>query len=85
MSTRRDLAMQEVVKRTPVEFNKTRQQVSQYYGSNVFGLDAMREFLSEEAFNSIQNSMNQGTIVERKMADQVAACMKAWAQSIAAV
>jgi glutamine synthetase len=41
----------------------------------------MREFLSEEAFNSIQNSMNQGTIVERKMADQVAACMKAWAQS----
>ncbi|MDF2447792.1 MAG: glutamine synthetase type [Bacteroidota bacterium] len=81
MSTRRVLAMQDVVKRTPVEFNNNNQQVSQYYGSNVFGLDAMREFLSEEAFNSIQNSMNQGTIVERKMADQVAACMKAWAQS----
>ncbi|MDX2173968.1 MAG: glutamine synthetase III [Bacteroidota bacterium] len=81
MSTRRVLAMQDVVKRTPVEFNNTKQQVSQYYGSNVFGLDAMREFLSEEAFNSIQNSMHQGTIVERKMADQVAACMKAWAQS----
>ncbi|MES2761911.1 MAG: glutamine synthetase III [Bacteroidota bacterium] len=81
MSTRRILAMQDVGKRTPVEFNNNNQQVSQYYGSNVFGLDAMREFLSEEAFNSIQNSMNQGTIVERKMADQVAACMKAWAQS----
>ncbi|MBI3520067.1 MAG: glutamine synthetase III [Bacteroidetes bacterium] len=81
MSTRRILAMQDVTKRTPVEFNNNNQQVSQYYGSNVFGLDAMREFLSEEAFNSIQNSMNQGTIVERKMADQVAACMKAWAQS----
>jgi len=81
MSTRRILAMQDVVKRTPVTFSKTNQQVSQYYGSNVFGLDAMREFLSEEAFNSIQNSMNQGTIVERKMADQVAASMKAWAQS----
>ncbi len=81
MSTRRILAMQDVGKRTPVEFSNNNQQVSQYYGSNVFGLDAMREFLSEEAFNSIQNSMNQGTIVERKMADQVAACMKAWAQS----
>ena len=81
MSTRRILAMQEVGKRTPVEFNNNNQQVSKYYGANVFGLDAMREFLSEEAFNSIQNSMNQGTIVERKMADQVAACMKAWAQS----
>ena len=74
--------MQEVVKRTPVEFTKHKnQQVSQYYGSKVFGLDAMREFLSEEAFNSIQQSMNQGTTVDRKIADQVAACMKAWAQS----
>ncbi|MFO0321460.1 MAG: glutamine synthetase III [Bacteroidota bacterium] len=81
MSTRRVLALQEVVKRTPVEFNHNNQQVSQYYGSNVFGLDAMQEFLSEEAFNSIRNSINQGTIVERKMADQVAACMKAWAQT----
>ncbi|MCC6372258.1 MAG: glutamine synthetase III [Bacteroidia bacterium] len=81
MSTRRILAMQDVIKRTPVELNHPKKQVSEYYGSNVFGIDAMREFLSEEAFNSIQNSMNQGTIVERKMADQVAACMKAWAQS----
>lgn len=82
MNTRRILAMQDVVKRTPVEFLKPKnQQVSQYYGSKVFGIDAMREFLSEEAFNSIQQSMNQGVTVDRKIADQVAACMKAWAQS----
>ncbi|MDI1356245.1 MAG: glutamine synthetase III [bacterium] len=80
MSTRRVLAMQDVVNRVPVEHNKTKLQVSQYYGSNVFGLDAMREFLSEEAFESIQQSMHRGSIVDRKMADQVAACMKAWAQ-----
>lgn len=47
MSTRRVLAMQEVGKRTPVEFSNNNQQVSKYYGANVFGLDAMREFLSE--------------------------------------
>src|SRR5436190_1142054 len=81
MSTRRVLAMQDVVNRTAVEYEKPKKQVSEYYGSAVFGLDAMREFLSEEAFTSIQQSMNQGTIVERRMADQVAACMKAWAQS----
>jgi glutamine synthetase len=81
MSTRRTLALQDVVNRVPVSFAKTDQKVSQYYGSDVFGLDAMREFLSEEAFDSIQHSMNQGSIVDRKMADQVAACMKAWAQS----
>lgn len=81
MTTRRILAMQDASNRVPVELTKNDKKVSEYYGSNVFGLDAMREFLSDEAFQSIQQSMNQGTIVERKMADQVAACMKAWAQS----
>jgi glutamine synthetase len=81
MTTRRILAMQDVVNRVPVALEKSDKKVSEYYGSDVFGMDAMREFLSEEAFDSIQNSMHQGTIVERKMADQVAACMKAWAQS----
>ena len=81
MTTRRILAMQDAINRVPVELSKSDKKVSEYYGSNVFGLDAMREFLSDEAFQSIQQSMNQGTIVERKMADQVAACMKAWAQS----
>jgi hypothetical protein len=47
MTTRRILALQDVVNRVPVEINKPGQQVSQYYGSDVFGLDAMREFHSE--------------------------------------
>ncbi len=81
MMTRRTLAMQDVVNRVPVNPSPKDKPVSQYYGSDVFGLDAMREFLSEEAFESIQRSMEQGSTVDRKMADQVAACMKAWAQS----
>lgn len=81
MSTRRILAMQDVVNRVPVKISKPDQQVSRYYGSDVFGLDAMREYLSEEAFESIQRSMEQGSTVDRKISDQVASCMKAWAQS----
>lgn len=81
MSTRRILAMQDVVNRVPVKISKPEVPVSRYYGSDVFGPDAMREFLSEEAFESIQRSMEQGSTVDRKIADQVAACMKAWAQS----
>jgi glutamine synthetase len=73
--------MQSVVNRTPVELNHPNKQVSEYFGANVFGVDAMREFLSEEAFTSVQEAMEKGTSIERKMADQVAACMKAWAQS----
>ncbi len=81
MTNRRILAMHDVVKRQPVEFNRTTQQVSKYFGANVFGIDAMREFLSEEGFASVMDAMDKGTSIDRKMADQVAACMKAWAQS----
>ncbi len=81
MSTRRILALQDVVKRRPVELNHPKKQVSEYFGANVFGIDAMQEFLSEEGFNSVKEAMEKGVTIERKMADQVAACMKAWAQS----
>jgi glutamine synthetase len=81
MITKRILAMQEVIKRTPVELSHPFKQVSEYYGANVFGIDAMRTFLSEEAFNSVKEAMDQGSPIDRKMADQVAACMKAWAQT----
>lgn len=81
MSTRRILAMQEVIKRTPVEFHHPNQPVSKYFGANVFGIDAMREYLSEEGFESVMQAMEKGSIIDRKIADQVAACMKAWAQS----
>ncbi len=81
MSTRRILAMQDVVKRTPVELKHPGSQVSQYFGANVFGIDAMREFLSEEGFVTVKEAMEKGVTIDRKIADQVAACMKAWAQS----
>ena len=67
------------MKRKPMEFNNTGKQVSSYYGSNVFGYDAMKEYLSEEAFKMVQDAMEKGSSLDRKIADQVAACMKSWA------
>ncbi|MBC7863931.1 MAG: glutamine synthetase III, partial [Bacteroidia bacterium] len=81
MSIRRFEAVKEAMKRTPVEFNATNKQVSEYYGSHVFGYDNMKEYLSEEAFNSVNDAIEKGTSIDRKMAEQVAACMKAWAIS----
>lgn len=81
MSTRRILAMQEVVNRVPVEPIQPGKQVSEYFGANVFGIDAMREYLSEEGFTSVTEAMEKGVSLDRKIADQVAACMKAWAQA----
>ncbi|MFL5754236.1 MAG: glutamine synthetase III [Bacteroidia bacterium] len=81
MANRRFSALDQVISRKPVELNIPKGQVSTYYGSHVFGIDAMREFLSEEAFISVMDAMEKGSPIDRKIADQVAACMKAWAQS----
>jgi glutamine synthetase len=75
------MAMQEVMKRLPLELEKSGKQVSEYFGANVYGIDAMREFMSGEAFDSVMEAMEKGVTIERKMAGQVAASMKAWAQS----
>jgi glutamine synthetase len=79
MENRRFAALQEVLHRTPVEPAAPGNQISEYYSSNVFGYDAMKEYLSEEAFLMVMNAIEKGTSIERKIADQVASAMKSWA------
>jgi glutamine synthetase len=81
MAFHRFKALEAVLTRTPVNVTLPSNKVSEFFGENVFGIDAMREYLSEEAFNSVMSAMQQGTRIERKMADQVASSMKAWANS----
>jgi glutamine synthetase len=81
MAFHRFKALETVLSRTPLEVTMPSNKVSEFFGENVFGIDAMREYLSEEAFNSVMSAMEQGTRIDRKMADQVAASMKAWANS----
>jgi len=81
MAFHRFKALETVLTRTPIEVTLPSNKVSEFFGENVFGIDAMREYLSEEAFNSVMAAMQQGTQIDRKMADQVAASMKAWANS----
>ncbi|HEX8517048.1 MAG TPA: glutamine synthetase III [Bacteroidia bacterium] len=81
MAFHRFKALESVMTRTPVNVILPSNKVSEFFGENVFGIDAMREHLSEEAFESVMSAMQQGTRIDRKMADQVAASMKAWANS----
>ena len=55
-------------------------KITAIFASNVFTGRTMREYLSDEAYKSLMNSAKTGTKVERRMADQVAAGMKAWAE-----
>ena len=56
-------------------------KASEYFGELTFNKAAMREYLTEEAFNQVMNSIEKGERIDRKIADQVAAGIKAWAIS----
>ncbi len=58
----------------------TEKKITTMFGSNVFNGHTMREFLSDEAYKSLMNSAKTGSKIDRRMADQVAASMKAWAE-----
>lgn len=78
MATKRLQAYQDVLKRTPkpIEYDG---KVSDLFGNNVFHQEAMREYLPSDAYKSMMESIQNGTRLDRKMADQVASAMKDWA------
>ncbi len=51
------------------------------FGSNVFGLAAMKATLPKEAFRSVKKTIETGSPLDPRVADVVAASMKAWALS----
>ncbi|HEY0975889.1 MAG TPA: glutamine synthetase III, partial [Flavobacteriales bacterium] len=57
------------------------QRISEYYGSQVFGEEAMRMFLTEDAYYAVRQAILDGSRIDRKLADQVASGMKEWAAS----
>jgi glutamine synthetase len=78
MATKRQQAYQDVLNREPkhIEYNG---RVSDLFGKNVFHIEVMREYLPSDAFKSMMESIQTGSRLDRKMADQVASAMKDWA------
>lgn len=64
-------------KKREVEYPGTK--ASDYFGELTFNMAAMKEYLSEDAFKKVLNSIEHGDRIDRKVADQVAAGMKSWA------
>ncbi len=54
-------------------------KVTDFYGVNVFSDKVQRQYLSEEAFYSLRESVRSGKKINRAMADQISSAMKAWA------
>ena len=59
-------------------------RLSDIYACNVFDKKKMKEFLSEEAMDSVNDSIIHGASIERDIAEQVAAAMKSRAIGLGA-
>lgn len=55
-------------------------KITAIFGENVFTLKTAREFLSEEAYKSLMNSIRGGKKIDRMMANQIAAGIRQWAE-----
>ncbi|RST25602.1 glutamine synthetase III family protein [Chryseobacterium lacus] len=56
-------------------------KLSELFCENVFSEETMRNYLTKEAFTSIQDAIKRGTKTPRNIADQIAVSMKDWALS----
>jgi glutamine synthetase len=81
MSRIRFKALDESLSRKPIQVEMPVGGVATYYGENVFGRDAMRQHLSEEAYNTVMAAIEKGERIDRNMAEIIAAGMKNWSVS----
>ncbi|MFT7899687.1 glutamine synthetase III [Tenacibaculum ascidiaceicola] len=80
MSTLRFSALQEVLHRETVVIEENERR-SELFGKNVFNEQAMRQYMTKEAYQSVMDAIEFGTKIDRKTADQIAVSMKDWALS----
>jgi glutamine synthetase len=81
MTTIRFKAIQETLNRKPAAIAEPSLRRSELYASNVFTLSTAKHYMPKEAFSAVVAANSHGTKIDRKIADQVAAGMKAWAIS----
>jgi glutamine synthetase len=58
---------------------KTSESAAELFGSHVFGIKTMRNYLSEKAYTSLCSTILRGETLDASIADEVADAMKTWA------
>jgi len=79
MAELRFSAVKELFGRTPLEVKLPQENISQYFGINVFDRPKMEKYVAYEAFKAVKKAIEEGTSITRPIADQVATGMRAWA------
>src|SRR5690554_6909289 len=59
-------------------------KITSIFGMHVFTDQSAIQYLTEDAYKSLQNSIKSGIKIDRKIADQIAIGMRAWAEELGA-
>ena len=73
-------AITESLNRKPVTVTENERR-SELFGRNVFNENTMRQYLTKEAFNSVMDAIENGSKINRVVADHISTAMKEWAIS----
>ena len=79
MATFRLAAFEKLLERKPIEVKREADLTSDYYGMLIFDRPKMKKYLSKDAYKAVIDAIDNGTTIDRKVADGVAIGMKAWA------
>ncbi len=79
MAQLRFRALSEMMNREPKEVTFPSGKATDYYGELVFNKEAMSKYLSRDAYVAVKEANEKGLSIDRKVADNVASGMKAWA------
>ncbi len=78
MSTLRFQALKVASSRKPIKFDEAGRK-SNIFGTNVFNDNAMKHYLTADAFKGVRDAIQHGIKIDRKLADYIALGMKEWA------
>ena len=79
MANTRFTALNSLLEREYPKFENNHLKTSEYFGENVFNKKKMQEYLSKEAYENVIDAIDGGGKINRKISNQIASGMKAWA------
>lgn len=84
MSNIRTKALDEFATHRAARFYEENRPVSEFFGQNVFDLEKMKRYLSQDAYDAVVAAIDNGEKIDRTLADQIAEGMKSWAVKMGA-
>lgn len=84
MGTLRFDALSKALSRKPMVAPAPLKKTSDYFGVKVFDRNKMQKYMSKDAYNAVVAAVDKGERIDRKIADQIASGMKAWAMEMGA-